>query len=81
MDNFGLTNKYDAYKKCIRILRSCENIYQVIGVWDIARLHYDLYDDNYLYMQLENEKDFMYHQFANKISINNEHYELPPING
>lgn len=43
--DFGLQNKYDAYHKCIDIIKSCKTYQQWLTAFEIPYMFYDLYED------------------------------------
>ena len=45
---YGKMNKYDAYKKCEKIVTSCKTYRQWLTAMEIPYLHYKMYKDGFL---------------------------------
>lgn len=65
--NFGLANKYDAYDKCVKIIKSCTTYKQWLTAMNLPHMHYALYGDDFLQSALINE-----HTFAEPVDVEYE---------
>ena len=43
---FGLANKYDAYAKCVKIIKSCKTLQQWTRAGEMADFYDKVYDDD-----------------------------------
>ena len=55
---YGKMNKYDAYKKCEKIVTSCKTYRQWLTAMEIPYLHYKMYNDGFLRSALSSAHKF-----------------------
>lgn len=55
---FGFANKYDAYTKCVKIIKSCKTLQQWTRAGEMADLYDNVYNDDDLRYSLWTEWNF-----------------------